>query len=678
LNRGDRFAILILALALFALNLAVNLPLMENGAQPYRGSIESGYASMARFFAANPNPWGWNPYIYNGLPAQFTYLPVVPYSVAVPLWANPEMDALHAYRIVITLLACLGPAGLFLFGALASGSKWWPFAAALLYSFCSPSYDLFETIDNDRGLLPIPWRLHVIVKYGEGPHIFGLTLLPMALLAVWKATHRGGYAWILAAAAGLAAVALTHWIAAFALALACLLLLLTYAGDKAGPFRHWRLIAAGGLGYLLACFWLTPSFIETVAFNWPKDAFGYKLLEKQRVALGLVVAGVLLVRLLFGWRPKSKYLCFVTTCFFLFAALAESHYAHGIDPIPESRRYTLEMELFLVLAAAEWLRLGWNLGGGVNRFIVCACLVLLATGAIPQTRTYLTSGYANWNLTPKQNTIEYKMATSLAERKPQGRVFASGGLRFRLNSWFDIPQVSGTFESGLQNRVPLDFDYRLRSMTGMRPGLEKEESLAILQAAGVEYMVVHGPQSREHYRDIKSPERFDGILEKIHEDGGDRVYRVPFSSLAHWIRPEERAYDWQPGFIAAYLAAINDPDRPLLRVVREGPGRMRIKGGPLPKGALISVSESFHRGWQAWQSGSPLPIHPDGFGHMVLGPLETHQADVLIEFAGTREQKLAGAVSGISLAGALGALFWGRRRHGKKGGDGNLPAGSGI
>ena len=61
-----------LAAGLFALNVALNIPLFAPGETPYRDSIEGGYAGMARFFAEHPNPWGWNPTQYCGLPAQFT------------------------------------------------------------------------------------------------------------------------------------------------------------------------------------------------------------------------------------------------------------------------------------------------------------------------------------------------------------------------------------------------------------------------------------------------------------------------------------------------------------------------------------------------------------------------------------------------------------------------------
>jgi hypothetical protein len=45
-----------MACGLFALSAALNVPLFEAGEGPYRGSIEAGYASMARFFATHPNP----------------------------------------------------------------------------------------------------------------------------------------------------------------------------------------------------------------------------------------------------------------------------------------------------------------------------------------------------------------------------------------------------------------------------------------------------------------------------------------------------------------------------------------------------------------------------------------------------------------------------------------------
>lgn len=570
-------------------------------------------------------------------------MPGLPYSVATLLWIRPALEPQAAYRIVTAILGCLGPVTLFLFAAYFTRSTRWAFAAAIGYSLCSPAYDLFETIDKDRGLLSIPWRLQVMVKYGEGPHNAGLTLLPIALITVFAAARSRGFPRLFLAAIALAAVALTHWIAAFALAIACLLAMLVYAGTD---FRIGRLIAAGVLGYGLACFWLTPTFVQTVGFNWPKDAFNYQLQNKQKFALLLILGLVLLVRFLFRNREQYRYLCFVTLCFLVFAAFAEGHYAHGIDTIPESRRYTLEMELFLALAITEWMRVGWQAGGGVNRFCVLLVASLLALQGTPQARRFVSSGYDSWTLRPKEQTVEYHLASWLAARQPQGRIYVSGGLRFRLNSWFNLTQTNGTFDSGLANRHPLDWDYRLRSLKGLRPGLETEDSLSMLQAMGVEYLVVHGPKSEEYYRDIQQPERF-AALEKVHSTGDDAIYKVPFRSFAHHLRPDEIPDSWDPFFLGKFVHATQDPQRVHLLTSWPDLTQLRITGGVLPEGARISLLMNYDPGWHALQDGKPIPIQSDALGFTLLKPATTDETHITLHYSPTFEKKAAALVSAL-------------------------------
>lgn len=662
---------ILLAAAIFALNVLLNWPLFQDGAQPYRGSIEAGYAGIARFFSLHPNPWGWNPYIYCGLPTQFTYLPGAPYTVALLMWWLPQLEALHAYRIVSAFLACLGPVTLFLFALYATGSKWWSLAAALGYTLCSPSYDLFQTIDKDRGLLPIPWRLHVMVKYGEGPHNVGLTLLPLALLGVMAAACRTGFPPLFFGALALAAVALTHWIAAFALTLCVLLYLLVYR--KGG----WRVVAAGALAYGLACFWLTPTFIQTVAFNWPQDSFGYKLAGRQRLAIGLIVLGVALIWWLFRKRPEYRYLCFVTLSFFIFAAFAESHYAHGVDAIPESRRYALEMELFLALALAEWMRVGWTAGGGVNRFCVLLTALLLVVQGMPQASHFIREGYAQWTLKPKEQTVEYRIARWLAARAPSGRVHVSGGLKFRLNSWFDVAQTNGTFDSGLRSRNPLNWDYQFRTLNGVQPGRELPDSLAMLQAMGTEYLVVHGPGSEEYYRDTKNPTRFEGTLEKVYAKGEDEVFRVPFRSLAHLVKEDELAPGWQPPYLERFVSAFNDA-RPKLAVDWEGPNHLRIYGAVVPPSTWVSILSTYDQGWRATHGGKPVEVASDPLGYLLVKPTPGSDAPIVLEYRPTWEKITMAVVSVLTWIGAtMGMGIW-LLRYFTKGRVGNPVLADGI
>lgn len=637
------------------MNLVVNLPLFADGEQPYRGTIEGGYAGIARMFAADPNPWHWNRYIYCGLGQQFVYLPGAPYAVSLLSWLNPGLEPLHAYRIVVTLAAGLVPVALFLFAAIAGGSAPWAFLAALGFSFCSPAYDLFPAIDADRGLLPIPWRLHVMVKYGEGPHNMGLALAPLAMLAVWMAAYGRRYWQIVAAALALAAVALTHWIAALSVALACLLFFLTHATEKPARYRHWPVVAAGLLGYLLAAFWLTPSFVKTVAFNWPQDAFGYQMLGRQRMALAIIAGLVLVVWWMFRRLPTERYLCWITLCFLLFAAVTDFHYSRGVTPIPEARRYVLELEMFLALAAAAWIRYGWQSRIRLNRLIAVAALALLAWKGAPQARTFLRQGYSNWTLTAKERTVEHRLASWLNENKPRGRAYVSGGLRFRLNSWFNLEQLLGTFDSGLTNRSPVDLDDVFRKQLYMRKGREGPDSVLLLKAFGIEYLVVHGPRSREYYRDMRNAARFEGLLEKVYTVEDDAVYRVPFRSLAHVMWGDELERNLSAATLERFVSALEDPARPTLQVEWEGPNRIRIRGGVVPRGSVVSLLVSYANGWSALQDGRPVLVDADPLGFIRVETRATGNLDLLLEFGPTAEQR---GFALLSFATLCGLCLW--------------------
>jgi hypothetical protein len=594
--------------------LPLNLPLFAPGEGPYRGSIEGGYAAMARFFSQHPNPWGWNPTQYCGLPSQFTYVPVMPYLAAGASWAVRSLPVEYIYRIVASTFACLGPASLFLFVLYFTRSRWWALSAAIVYTFFSPVYSLIHTIDLDRGSAYLPWRLQVLVKYGEGPHNAGLTLIPLALAAVWECGVGRGFRRVVAAAALLAVVALTNWVAALALAFCCLVLLATLAGSfPVTGFRARRVFAAAGLGYGLACFWLTPSFIRTIAFNWPEDGFGYRLNWPQifllfGMPLALLVARVLLARLL----PGRYYLWFVTLSLAGFAWIVLWFDLRGMNTIPESRRYALEMEMFLTLAMVEWVRLASRALIAPFKYfaIYVAFAVFLSAWGQGQMRRYCIQGFAARQPVPRENTIEYRLAERLSALRPAGRVFVSGGLRFRLNSWFDIPQVGGGFESGLKNRTPLRLSDRIRA---------GEDPVRALETLGAEFVVVDGPHSREYYRDFKNPREFDGVLEAVWREEDDTIYRVPFSRLAG--------------------AGLD--------VSWHGAGDLWLEG-PLPEAQSVSVKVNYDPGWRAEQDGRQIAIERDGLGFMLLRANASPMARIHLRYRGTLEQYSMGALSAIA------------------------------
>jgi len=172
----------LMALVIFLLNVLLNAPLFMAGELPFRESIEGGYVGMARFISEHPNPWGWNPFPYCGLPTQFMYVPGVPYVSALFMHLLPQVSPDQVLRTIVSLMACLGPVTLFYFALYFTEDQRWSFAMAIGYSLLSPSYTLFPAVEKDRGVAQLSWHMKVLAKYGEGPHNSGLTILPLALL----------------------------------------------------------------------------------------------------------------------------------------------------------------------------------------------------------------------------------------------------------------------------------------------------------------------------------------------------------------------------------------------------------------------------------------------------------------------------------------------------------------
>jgi hypothetical protein len=638
-----------LAAALFLTGVLLNAPLFMRGELPYRDSIEGGYASMTRFIAAHPHPWGWNPTQYGGLSTQFTYLPLPMYAGAAVSWVT-GIEPEYAHRLLVSTFACLGPVTLFVFILYFTRSRAWAFAAAGTYVLVCPLYGLAGVIGNDRGYVQIPWRLQVLAKYGEGPHNVGLTLIPLALTGVWMAATGRRHWQLFLAAVLLAAVALTNWIAALALAICCLLLML--AGLRVPEFRVARVAGAGALAYLLACFWLTPGFVRTVAFNWPADAFGYHLRQQQWLMFGGLLAGVAAIRAV-TWRREDAYLPFTLMAAFAFGWISLGFYWRGVDTLPESRRYALEFSLFLFAAGFEMLRRLRNAPARTVRVGAGLAALAVFSLGVHQARLYVTQGWARWAPVSASRTVEYRLARWIAAHPPEGRVFASGGVRFRLNSWFSIPQVGGTFESGLRSRMPLHFAYRIRT--------HSDSPVLLLKTLGVEYVVVNGPGSKEHYRDIATFAALDSLFERVYEEPNDWILRVPFRSYAHLVKPDELPPFLPRGdqarVLEPYVTAMEQ--RPLA-AAWQGPGALDITG-EVPPGMLVAVKVNHDPGWVATQSGEPVEVERDQLGYMILRAGPAPDAPIQLRFNSTLEQRACVLVSVVAWIWALPKL-WRERR----------------
>lgn len=268
-------------------------------------------------------------------------------------------------------------------------------------------------------------------------------------------------------------------------------------------------------------------------------------------------------------------------------------------------------------------------------------------------------------MTQTSETAEHRVASALDALKPRGRVHLTGGSRLRANSWFPLHQTGGVFESGLKVRFTQDIAYQTRTDLSFSPGHEASDSIAMLRAMAVEYLVVHGKDSKEYYRDMKNPGKFDGHLEKVWSEDGDSIYKLPPPAMAHLVREDELPadtvtdHDIRPW--AKYVSAMDDTSRPKLGFTWINARHARITG-PIQQGYRIAFSVSWDPNWRAYLNGSPAGLRKSGAGTLATDilPVDAPQFDLVFE--PSLEERICAAVSVVTVIGSILFLVWRPRR----------------
>jgi len=648
------------AILLILLNALLNWRILLPGVTVYRGSIESGYAYMGKIFAANPDYLSWNPLQYCGIPMHFVYLPLVPYLDALFMRLLPDADATNVHRVVCSIAVFIAPAFLYWLLRDWTGDTRLGVWSAIALTFLSPLYRLIEVINLDRGVLKVPWRVQVLIKYGEGPHGVGLVFFLLALLFVRRAALTGGRN-VLYAAIALAATVLSSWVAGLALAFAVLMLLFVHLRDA--EFHHRRVILSGLIGYGFACFWLTPSFVAQMAYNWPQDAFGFQFQRIERVSMIAWAVALLVIRAAFLRFPSQRYLCWILLCGFGFGFPVMLFYRYGINPFPESRRYALEFELFVILVWVACVRMLRAKPDWRWRWAGMFVLLMGLLSETPHVVKYTTHFYSAWKPVPVRDAKQHKIAAAIAALQPSGRVFASGETRFRLNAGYPVAQAGGVFESGLKSRTALALAFQLRTDLGIPAGHEGEASVHLLHALGAEYIVVHDATSDDFYRDFKNPKKFEGVLEKAWFDGGDAIYRVPHFRFALPVTAEELprglAIDGDRNPWKKYSEAIADPARPQLDFTWRT-ARYAAITGALQSGSTIAINVPHDPNWHAYINGRPVPLAKTAVDMMTAGPLPADGGRLDLRFEPSTEEYACAAISVFTILGAM--IFFLRKR----------------
>lgn len=626
----------LLALVLFAANIYVCRGLFSVEYLNQMGSIEGAYIGIARYAMAHFPDLTWFPLWYNGIPYQNTYPPLLHWGVALIAWARGFTPA-HAYHWTIAVAYCLSPVMLFALVLRLTGSRWAGFTAGLLYTALSPSAWLIPKVAHDMGGLFRPRRLHALLAYGEGPHVSAMTLLPLAILLVDLAVKKRKPPYVFAAAVALAAVVLTNWLAAFALALA----IVAYMLAAVGKWRDVLLLAGiGAAAYALAMPWAPPSTIAVTQFN-AKTVGGDYTAVYHALPLRLAAIAVGLALLKWASRRWSAALQFALFFTFMMGALALGDAWLHIAIVPQPDRYHLEMEMGLAMLAAL---VGYEIFRRTPREVAIGALIVLSLLLVQPMR--ISRRYARYLISPIDitTTSEWKTADWLNKHWSGERVMLPGSTMFWLTAFSDTPELGGGFDQGRTDDVINAASYGLTSGKG---GDWPQWSVLWLKALGVEAVGVSGDGSTEVYKPFADPKKFEGVLEPLWRDGGDVLYRVgkPHASLARVVprldlvaRTPVNGADVDP--LRGYVEALDDPAMPEARFEWTSAHTARIVTNLQP-GQAISWQEAWHAGWHASAAGKSIPIVRDALGMMTIFPPASGPVTIDLLYDGGIEMRIA-------------------------------------
>ena len=174
---------------LFSVNALVTLRLFHSDYIAQMPSIEGAFIGLARYIRDHFPDLSWMPLWYGGIPFPDCYPPLL-HTLVAAVSGLGRIDIGLAYHAVTAAMYSLGPVALYWAARRMGANRVPAFLACLGYSLLSPSIWLGSELRHDIGGWFAPCRLDAMVRWGEGPHIASLTLLPVALGLMHVALQR--------------------------------------------------------------------------------------------------------------------------------------------------------------------------------------------------------------------------------------------------------------------------------------------------------------------------------------------------------------------------------------------------------------------------------------------------------------------------------------------------------
>lgn len=637
------------AFALLLLNVILVAPLFALEYPASFLSIEGAFIGIARHIQQNASNLSWYPFWYGGIPFVNTYPPLSHFVTAG--WSSLSGSSVAlAYHQVAAAFYCLIPPALYALARSLRSARMPAFVTGLAVSLVSPSAVLIDSVRNDLGSWDLARRLHVLVFYGEGPHIASIFFCLAALTFFVLTLTKPRPSCFVLASIFCAATALSNWLGAVALAFGALAFLFSMEA----PFRRKRWLHAAAIGvtaYGIAAPWMPPSTIAAIRRNAPFVGGHFVMSPEALVVVIAAVVGAVVLVWVLRSMGTNRALRFSVLWAAILASVVVPSAHFGVDLLPQPLRYHIEMEIAIV--AALVLGGDWFFREALDRRRVAhVFLLVLVALAIPQTLT--TYRFARSLIQGGEGvaSIEAETARWLAANLPGERVWLPGSVAYWANAFADVPQFGGGFDNGIQNPTNLGVSYQIYSSDGAG---ERDGAVAVtwLKAFGTRAVQVSLPGSPEYFHPFRNPAKFDGILDVIWEHREMMLYHVPFrhDGLAFVVPeaaiPQRRPHDGlDVEEASAYVAALDDATLPVSTFAWQSLSKAVVETAPRA-GESVSIQTSYHPGWEAHANGKRIDVGEDGLGQIVLRTAPGPQR-IELEFTGGIEQQFARTASWLS------------------------------
>ncbi|MBI2021510.1 hypothetical protein HYS93_01355 [Candidatus Daviesbacteria bacterium] len=649
------------------------------------GSIEVSYVSMGRFLVDFGLPVGgssWAPFWYLGFPFHVFYTPLLPVLEAMlhKFWG---FELWEAYRNLTGFAYIVGPVSLFFLAWQLSKRLIGGVVAGVLYSVLPTIfYFILESgeVAQDRFSADFwdPRRFTILVRWGEGPHLFSLIFIPIAGLFFARFLEKPKRVNLFLTAIFVGLVGLTNAIGLFAtILLMASMAFVKFCQSDTNRSKNLLLFILAGVASLgLISFWYNLTFLSTFfregggtsnilisSFPWGWIA-GF---------VAIFIAFILIRRFIKDFGLASSLVWFllmftVVATYYLSAPPDES--AYRIELLPQALRYNAEVDLSMALLIgifvgmiSRLLERKWKMANIFTWALVIVFLVFSSTYIKPFVKT---ANQAASEVVDLEKTSEFKVAQALKEDVDLSkgeRVFISGNYGFYLNWFSNIWQLRGGLYQASTNRWPDHIYYQLTN------GKSPEIADAWLRIINAKYAVITTPGSTELYHDTKNFERFENypVKDKL---GADIIYQIPLKkeSLSKSINLDQiknikvpvKADDKER--ILRYINWLENssPNQLDFKVINNSTYQIT---GKIDNREGILVQMTADSGWSAYDKANKVSarVSKDPLGFILLEPKKFGQIDIILKHSTTWQVWLGYLISFLTLGLFLSYPLFGNK-----------------